>query len=95
MESIVSSQSRLESFLERMVDMATGVFMAYFTYRYLVPLVYPEYTPPPGPALGIVFIFTIQSVVRGYFWRRFFNNRVHLAIHQALSNRYGLGKTKT
>ena len=32
--------------------------------------------------LGIVLIFTVSAIARGYIWRRFFNKGIHKVIHK-------------
>ena len=39
---------------------------------------------PVGQAFAITALFTITSVARSYFWRRFFANSIHKRIHQWL-----------
>ena len=87
-------QTRLESVLERIVDMSTGIFLAYLAWMYLVPLIWPKYNPPAGESMALTLLFTAISFFRGYFWRRFFENGVHKGIHRLVRKWRGLGETE-
>lgn len=67
-------QSRTHSLLESVLNTATGFVIAVMiqmavNWYYALPLKF-------GQSLGIITIFTIASVVRSYFWRRYFNRRI-------------------
>ena len=85
-------QTRLESLLERIVDMTSGVLLAYLAWMFLVPVIWPQYDPPAGEGLALTLLFTAISFFRGLFWRRFFANGIHRVIHQMVIKRYGLEK---
>lgn len=63
-------QSRTHSLLESMLNTVTGFIIAVIiqmavNWYYALLLKF-------GQSVGIITIFTIASVVRSYFWRRFF-----------------------
>ena len=64
-------QSRSMSAVETCANVGTGLLVSFG----LGSIVYPAFGFPVTPAqnLGIVLIFTIASILRGYLWRRLFN----------------------
>lgn len=77
----MTSQSKLESFIETTINVATGFLLSLVVWQYLVA---PLYNIPVTiqQNLGITGIFTVSAVLRGYFWRRWFANGVHKKIHK-------------
>lgn len=74
------NQSRTESILERTVDLITAFLISWATYEfYILPNV------DDFSSFKVTLIFTVISFFRGYFWRRFFNKRLHIAIHKFLT----------
>ncbi len=62
-------QTKIESAIERVADIGSGFIIAWFVYEYFILA---------NPALRdngflVTCIFTAISLVRGYFWRRYFN----------------------
>lgn len=78
------SQSRLESAIEQAVNTVSGFVIAWLAWQFLVPLLIPGLAPSPGQSAAVIWIFTVLSIVRGYFWRRFFETGIHQTIHQLL-----------
>ena len=73
-------QTRLESFLETCVNIATGFIISMFVWQCIAaPLYHIEVTIQQN--LGITSIFTVSAIIRGYFWRRFFSNKIHKRVH--------------
>ena len=67
--------------IERTADLITAFAISWMAYEY--------YIFPRVDALSsfdVVFIFTVISFIRGYFWRRFFNAGIHKAVHRAIVN---------
>lgn len=93
MTEMRAKQTRLESILERCVDMVTGVLLAYFAWLWIVPLIWPQYNPPAGESMGLTLFFTAISFFRGFFWRRFFENGVHKLIHKMVRKARGPEET--
>jgi hypothetical protein len=76
-------QSRLESMLEATINVASGFVIAMLVMEFVVvPLWGLPWTI--GDNFIVTCIFTSVSVVRGYFWRRFFNAGVHRMVHRVV-----------
>lgn len=78
-------QSKLESHLEAFANLASGFILSFLVWRFVVgPLIEAGYIHPATTtgSFEIVFIFTVISYIRSYFWRRFFNAGIHRAAHQ-------------
>ena len=76
-------QSKLESKIEVFFNYLTGFLIAWAVYEFIV-------IPNPWlkeSALMVTTLFTLVSVVRSYFWRRFFNAGLHKVVHSMLSKR--------
>ncbi len=77
------NQTKLESLIERFADMGTGFIISVLVYHfYILPSV------RVMSAFEVVGIFTSISLVRGYFWRRFFNRGLHKAVHNLVRKIY-------
>jgi len=75
------NQSRVESIIERLADMTTGFLISWTVYE--------MYVFPSVPAISgfwVTAMFTAISLVRGYLWRRFFNNGLHKVVHKYVTN---------
>jgi len=80
-------QSKIESLLETFLNIASGFVVSMLLWAYVVaPLWGLEMTTYDN--FGIVAIFTISAVIRGYVWRRFFNKGIHKTIHSAVKSWY-------
>ena len=75
-------QSRIESGIEIFFNYLSGFVLAYLTYRFIIM--------PNETLMGMPFwvttIFTVISVARSYFWRRFFNAGLHKIVHKIVGN---------
>lgn len=82
-------QSKLESFIETCINVATGFIISLFVWQWIAA---PLYNIPVTiqQNLGITAIFTISAVIRGYFWRRFFAADIHKGIHKWLQSHHML-----
>lgn len=69
------TQTRLESLVEVLINVAIGWVIALITQLLVFPLFGINITVVEQ--LGISVIFTIVSIVRGYVIRRWFNARLH------------------
>ena len=76
-------QTKIESIIERTADLITGFIISVLVYEYYIM---PSLTVLSG--IHVVTIFTIISFVRGYFWRRFFNRGLHVAVHNYLKRKH-------
>lgn len=69
-------QARLESFIEATINVLSGWVIALLMWQYIV-------TPWWGlkttiiDSLLVTGLFTVVFIIRSYFWRRFFNARLH------------------
>lgn len=74
-------QSKLESMLETAVSTAVGFGVSWVTW---VSVAGPFFGIPTPfvQSFGIVCIFTVTSLLRGYVVRRFFNAQLHQAVHR-------------
>jgi hypothetical protein len=64
-------QSKLESFIETILDTGSGIIIAFLVSLYVFP--YFGFHPSTSQNLIIVCIFTLTSIIRKYVWRRLFN----------------------
>jgi membrane protein implicated in regulation of membrane protease activity len=76
-------QTRIESAIERACDVSTGFFISWLIYKYYI---YDNVTVL-APTI-VVGIFTVISLVRGYYWRRFFNKGLHKLVHKYVTEIY-------
>ncbi len=77
------NQSRVESIIERTVDMASGFIISWLVYEYyILPSI------ETMSATKVVSIFTVISFFRGLIWRRFFNRGLHRVVHKLVKRLY-------
>lgn len=69
------TQTRLQSFVEACINVAIGFVVSFAVQLATFPLFGIHLTW--GGNLAVISIFTVTSVARSYFIRRFFNNRLH------------------
>jgi len=74
-------QTKIESMLEVFANYASGFIIAMLVYKYAI---IPNESIKDDPFI-VTSIFTAVSIARSYIWRRFFNNGVHVIVHQAVS----------
>lgn len=77
-------QTKLESLLERLVDVSTGFIISVFIYKYVI--LTQDWLWEN--AFLVTLIFTVVSIVRGYLWRRFFNAEMHKLIKRFVRGLY-------
>ena len=86
-------QTRITSIIEVSLNVASGFILAMLVWIFIVPLWYPRMAGPVTESFWITLTFTVVSVVRGYFWRRLFNNGVQVTlsrwIHCVTGARFG------
>lgn len=75
-------QSKLESSIEISANYISGFLIAWATWSWIAAPLYDNYGIS---GFTITVIFTIVSVIRSYFWRRFFNAELHKLVHKAVS----------
>ncbi len=74
-------QTKLESAIEIFFNYASGFFIAYLTYAFIVM---------PNPWLKdspfwVTVLFTVISILRSFLWRRFFNAGLHKVTHKLIT----------
>lgn len=79
------AQSRLESLIETNLNIASGFILSFFIWSYIVGPLY-DIETNFQQNLGIVAIFTVSAIIRGYLWRRYFNQRLHKRLHKFLED---------
>ena len=74
-------QSKLESFIEATLNIASGFIISYYMWLWFVEPIYASYHIG---AFTITSIFTITSFIRSYVWRRFFATKTHILVRNTL-----------
>lgn len=77
-------QTKLVSFIEAVVNVASGFVVALLLWRFFV-VPYLNIPVGWGTNLTVTTIFTFVSVARGYLWRRFFNAGLHRVVSRAVA----------
>lgn len=80
----MADQSRIESAIESATDLGTGFVIAWLSWLFIVPVFYPELKTSATVGGGVTIIFTVISLIRKYFWRRFFANGFHRVVHNLI-----------
>ena len=70
------NQTRLVSFIETSANVASGFITAFLVWRFFV-VPYLDIPVSYRVNLVVTTVFTVVSIIRGYLWRRFFNNGLH------------------
>lgn len=87
-----SKQSRLESLLEAVLNVGSGMILAFVLMQIvLAPLIGIEISISQNVTL--TSILTAVSVLRGYVWRRFFANNMHIYVKKFVQNLYTQERT--
>ena len=86
-DKIETNQTKLESLIETVVNISSGFVIAMITWEVIVKP-YLGISTDLSENFTITLIFTSISIIRGYFWRRFFNKGIHKKIHKVLSRLY-------
>ena len=81
------NQSKLESLLETSVNIVSGFLVSLLLWTYVVAPLW-GLKMSTFDNLGIVGIFTVSAIIRGYVWRRFFNAGIHRSIHTSVKKWY-------
>lgn len=75
------NQSKLESLFETCINIASGFVLAMLITEFVVvPLWGLDWNTADN--FAVTSIFTVTAIIRGYFWRRFFNAGVHKVVHR-------------
>jgi len=78
-DELTQKQSKLESLLESSVNTFSGWFISFLLWSFAIGPLFNIDTSITENML-ITAIFTVVSIVRSYFWRRFFSNEIHITI---------------
>lgn len=78
----MSTQSRLESGIETTVNIGSGFLVSLAMWAWVVKPLIERGWLELGDAFAITAIFTVSSVLRSYFWRRFFDRGFHRWVHE-------------
>jgi membrane protein implicated in regulation of membrane protease activity len=68
------SQSRIFSMIEVVCNVASGFVIAWLIWVFLMPPLFGISTNA-SQGFWVTVLFTTVSIIRGYIWRRLFNNR--------------------
>lgn len=80
----MSDQTKLESGIEVAANIGSGMILAWALWYWPLPQ-YFGVSASASTSLSIVILFTVVSVGRSYFWRRFFARRFHKVVHRWVS----------
>lgn len=82
-------QSKVESRIEVATNYITGFVIAWVTWTMVVigPITWGWLTVQDG--FVITMIFTCVSILRSYFWRRFFARDFHKIVHRFVQEKLG------
>lgn len=75
------NQSKIESFIESLMNILSGFFIAMIVWQFIIIPLY-GFDNSIKQNLVITSIFTVTSISRSYFWRRFFNKQIHKNVHK-------------
>lgn len=70
-------QTKLVSIIEVCTNVGTGFLLAMLVWIFVIPLFWPRMAGPVSESFWVTFTFTTVSILRGYFWRRFFAGGFH------------------
>ena len=81
-------QTKVESLIESSVNTFSGFIVSLVVWQFIAaPLFGLPVTIQSN--LGITAIFTITSIIRSYYWRRFFAKGVHKKVKQLVQKFFG------
>lgn len=68
-------QSRWSSLIEQILNVFSGFVLSFFIWIWVIVPIW-QIPVDMGESAAINLVFTVVSVIRGYCWRRWFNNRL-------------------
>ena len=74
------TQTRLESFIESLLNIGSGFILALLSWFYIIPVLF-GVTSNFSQGLGITLFFTGLSIIRSFIWRRYFNGKTKKKVH--------------
>jgi len=81
------NQSKIESFIEATINVSSGFIISLLAWMYIVIPVW-DIEVSMFDNLAITALFTVISISRSYFWRRFFNRGIHRQVHNLVRSAY-------
>lgn len=78
-DGLTKKQSKVESLIESFVNTFSGWLISFLLWSFVIGPIFNVNTSMLENA-GITIIFTIVSIIRSYYWRRFFANEIHLTL---------------
>lgn len=82
-------QTELESRIEITVNYISGFILAWFTFTWIVTPLVTFKLLLWNNAFAITMIFTVVSILRTYYWRRFFAKNLHKVVHKLVRGYIG------
>ena len=67
-------QSKYQSFKEQILNVGSGFIISALVWEYFIKSLVNDGYLSLDSTLAITCIFTVVSLIRGYVWRRVFNN---------------------
>lgn len=83
-------QSKIESAIEQVLNTASGFVLAWSCWRFVVVPLIDQGVLSYQDTTIITIIFTVISLIRGYFWRRFFNRNLPHRIYDFFKTMFAL-----
>jgi len=85
-------QTKILSIIEQFCNVGSGLGVAYLYWLLvLVPIIEADIITIHD-TLIITLQFTVISVIRGYYWRRFFANDIHLYVANFIKSNIPIDK---
>jgi len=75
------NQTKIESLLETFLNIGSGFVLSLFLWVFIVAPIW-NIQVAMSDNFMITCLFTVVSIIRSYFWRRFFNAGIHKAVHK-------------
>lgn len=69
------TQSKMESLFENVLNVVSGLLLSIYVVQPIVFKIY-KIELSSFQNIQIAIIFTIVSIIRGYFWRRYFDKKL-------------------
>lgn len=79
-------QTKLESLLEAVVNIAFGFLLSWLTWIFIIPIFFEGVGGNASQGFWITVVFTVVSLARMYVWRRLFEHEIHKNIHRMIVN---------
>ena len=76
-----TQQTKIESIIEQVFNVGSGFIISYLFWKFVLIDLLQSGTLNIENSFIITAGFTVISVIRGYYWRRFFNAGLHKVVH--------------